>query len=248
MGVGLALSLCLYKPPLLLLIVPMLVVARKWRALVGFALGSSTLAGVSVLTVGWRGCRAYAQMLTAYPAYVSSKFVVFPKWKFVDLNNFLGLLLGSDIATRRIVWLVVVVSILPVLVCSWLMSSRCGPVRLMLVWAATLTWTLVMNIHTGYYDTILAVPGLVITADALHRCAGATGRALTPGFKCLLTLLYVVPWVSQHLARWTGFQPFTLILMAVGAYQLALVWSYGAECDIEDRPRLYEPTFVGVIR
>src|SRR5262249_50153647 len=44
---GLALSLCLYKPPLLVLMAPMLLFSRRFRALVGLILGLVSLTGIS---------------------------------------------------------------------------------------------------------------------------------------------------------------------------------------------------------
>ena len=243
-GAGLCLALCLYKPPLLVLLLPMLVITRRWRVLGGFAAGSLALAGVSLLAVGWRGCLVYAKLLIEYPDIINSELVIFPKWKFIDLNNFLGLLLGSRVGIRRIVWLVIVLAIVPFLVRLWWLSVKWGPDRRTLAWAATLTWTLVLNIHTGYYDAILAVPGLMITADVLYRRAGT----LSLGFKLLLALLYVVPWFSQHLARWAGFQPFTLILIALGSYQLILARRDLARDQAEDAPRFHDSTLVDEIR
>ena len=52
---GLLISFCLYKPPLLVLIVPLLIVARRWRILLGFITGAAGLAGISLLTFGWHG-------------------------------------------------------------------------------------------------------------------------------------------------------------------------------------------------
>jgi hypothetical protein len=222
LGLGLALSLCLYKPPLLLLILPMLVIARRWRALGGFAAGGSVLAGVSALAIGWRGCLAYFGYLATFSRAMHSGAVAFPSWKFVDLDHFLGQLAGVPAPYRVFVWVVVALAALPPLVRAWWVFDSAGPDRGMLTWSATLTWTLVLNAYIGVYDAILAVPGLLFVADALYRRAGASAKALTPGFQSLLILLYLIPWVSQHLARSTGFQPLTIVLVALGAYQLML--------------------------
>ena len=219
-ALGLCLALWLYKPPLLVLVLPMLVVARRWRALGGLAVGGLLLAGVSLLAVGWRGCLAYADHLTVFSRIMRAPSTVFPSWKFIDLDHFLDLLFRGNASVASIVWAAVALAMLPFLARLWWTFDRSGPDRRRLTWSATLTWTLVLNGYIGLYDAILAVPGLIITADVLYRCAGA----LTPGFKSLLALLYVVSWVSQHLARSMGFQPFTLVLMALGSYQLALAW------------------------
>ena len=241
---GLCLALCLYKPPLLLLVLPMLVVARRWRALGGFAVGGLLLAALSLLAVGWRGCLAYAGHLTTFARIMKAPTTAFPSWKFVDLDHFLGLLFGVNTSIQPIVWSAVALAVLPFLARLWWAFDRSGPDRRLLTWSATLTWTLVLNGYIGLYDVILAVPGLLITADVLYRRAGG----LTLGFKLLLALLYVVSWVSQHLARSTGFQPLTLLLMALGVYQLVLASSDAALPEIENRPRFYDPAVAGAIR
>ena len=197
---GLSLALCLYKPPLLVLVLPMLVAARRWRALGGFAVGGLLLAAVSLLAFGWRGCVAYAGHLTTFSQIIRAPTTAFPSWKFVDLDHFLRLLLGGNTSFQPVAWAVIALAVLPFLGRLWWVLDRSRPDRRMLTWSATLTWTLVLNGYIGLYDAILAVPGLFITADVLYR----RGGALTLGCKSLLALLYVVPWLSQHLAALNG--------------------------------------------
>src|SRR5262249_3995909 len=140
--------------------------------------------------------------------------------KFIDLDHFLGLLFRGNASLPSIVWVAVALAVLPFLARLWWTFDRSGPDRRMVTWSATLTWTLVLNGYIGLYDAVLSVPGLLITAGLPFRRA----RALPPRFKSVLALLYVVSWVSQHLALSMGFQPLTLVLMALGSYQLALAW------------------------
>jgi hypothetical protein len=227
LAVGVALSLCLYKPPLLLLVLPMLAIAHRWRTLGGLAAGGLVLAAVSVLGVGWSGCLSYLDHIASFSRIIHSGTVLFPNWKFIDLGHFLVQLPGMSAPFRAVVWVGMAIAALPRLARLWWTLDQSGQDRRMLILGATLTWTLVLNAYIGVYDAVLAVPGLFFVADTLYRLAGGTAKALTPGFQALLVLLYVVPWLSQHLARATGFQPWTIVLMALGAYQLALaaaVW------------------------
>ncbi len=104
-----------------------------------------------------------------------------------------------------------------------------------------------MNVYIGVYDAILIVPGLVITADAHWRCDQTTAMTSAPAFRFLLALLFVVPWISQHLARSLGFQPFALVLMGLGAYQLALAGRDVAGEEMDSRRRFRDATALGVI-
>ena len=57
-GSGAALSLCLAKPTLLILLVPMLLVGQRWRMVVGFGGGAGVVALASLMMIGWGTTRA----------------------------------------------------------------------------------------------------------------------------------------------------------------------------------------------
>jgi hypothetical protein len=220
---GLVLGLCLYKPTLLFLLLPMLLIGRRWRMLAGFALTALFLAGISLLAVGWKGCLDYADVLFGFARSTTGGGAALRTYKYVDLNSFLRMLFGADSRLRWGLFLIVVGPPLGVLAVAW---SRTGPVdgpRRQLTLASTLTWTLVANLYVGVYDTVLVVPAVLLALKALPSRPGGDGPALLPGFQALLVLLYVVPWVSPHLASWAGFQSYTLVLLALAVYLQAPV-------------------------
>lgn len=214
---GLALGFCLYKPTLLVLLVPMLVVARRWRMLAGFAITALTLAGISVLALGWQGCLDYARLLFGF-ARTTAGGGVLRTWKYVDLNSFLHLLLGDHGGLSRVLLLALAGPPLGLLAAAWWRLDRGCDAYRNLVWASTLSWTLVANLYVGVYDTLLVVPAALLGAGTLLRDQGGARPVLPPGFQVLLFLLYVSPWVSQHLANWAGFQLYTLVLLAFACY------------------------------
>jgi hypothetical protein len=59
------------------------------------------------------------------------------------------------------------------------------------------------------------------------------GTALVPAFRTFLVLLYVAPWFSQHAAMTIGLQPYTLILAALGAYQLRLARTLASSAELK---------------
>src|SRR5262249_39458080 len=99
----------------------------------------------------------------------------------------------------------------------WRLDDRNDAYR-HLVWASTLTWTVVANLYVGVYDSVLVVPAALLAAEALLRREGEAGPALPLGLQAWLILLYTVPWFSQHLARWGGVQPYTLVLLAFAVH------------------------------
>ena len=190
---GLFISFCLYKPPLLLLIVPLLIVARRWRIILGFVTGAAGLAGISLLTFGWRGCLAYAQLASEFSRLINSSTVGIRRWKYIDLNNFLGLLCGGQTPASVALWAAGVLAVIPWLARGWWDYGRCDPDQKTLLWATVLTWTLVLNIYVGAYDAILATIAALMTADVLVRRTGQIAGALGAGFREVLALLYLVP-------------------------------------------------------
>ena len=199
-AVGLALGLLLYKPTLLVWIVPAMIVGRRWKILLGIGVSAGLLAMAS----GWSGCVAYAHVLGDYLRMSVTTPTVFRIWKFVDLRSFLCQWLHG-----RAVMVVFAALVIPVglfLLKSWMRGER------RLLWAATLTATLVANVYVGIYDSVLMIPSLLLTWEVV-------GEELT----ALAVLAWVVPWFSF------GFQFYTLVLAAVCIYQLVLLRRFSLE-------------------
>jgi hypothetical protein len=226
-AVGAALAMCLFKLTLLVWVVPMLVVAGRVRALAGFALASLGLAAFSLLTVGPAGCLSYADLLRGYARDVTGQAPIFRTFKFVDIRAFFTLLLGGPSTLAQAASLVTALIGLPLLVSCWWAARRPGGDRRVLALGATFSWTAVFNLYTPVYDVALVLPGVILTADVLYRRGG--GRTLEPRFRGLLALLVLVPWVSQALALTIGFQPLTLVLLTLGAYQIGLARRVGRD-------------------
>ena len=223
MASGIALALCFYKPTLLILMLPMLVVGRRFRTLAGTAIGGVALATVSILMVGWEASVGYLQTLFNLSQMTSGTEDVFRTWKYVDILSFSRLLLGADNSLSLIIPALATLLLMPLLVRAWWTIDEGDEDRRDLVWASTIAWTLVLNLHLGIYDSILVVVSMLLTAGVLYRRAADSSAALDESFRWLLVLVYVTPLFSQHLARLIGFQPFTLILAAAAAYPLFLL-------------------------
>ena len=220
---GMALALCFYKPTLLVLLLPMLLIGRQFRALLGVAIGGTALAAVSILMVGWDSSLRYVQMLLNLSQMTSGADDVFRTWKYVDLMSFSRLLLGTESPFALVVVLVPTLIVGVLLIKAWWSIDDGGRNRRDLIWASTIAWTLVLNLHAGIYDSILVVASMLLTAGVLYERATDPSAALLGPFRWLLVLVYVTPLFSQHVARLVGFQPFTLILAAAAAYPLYLL-------------------------
>ena len=230
---GAALALCAYKPTLLVLIVPMLLLTRRTRTIAGMAIGGLGLGLLSFAAVGWEGCARYVRMLLFFADHSTSNATGLKSWKYVDVNSFARLLFPHS----SLRWLLVgaaVAAILPWLIRAWLRADRSRESAQRLAWAATITWTLVLNIYLGIYDVTMLVIAAFLATDVLLRDAAPARASMPDGHRWMLLALYVVPWVTQPLAKATGLQLLTLLLAAFGLRLLALLRQGNARPRIEE--------------
>jgi Glycosyltransferase family 87 len=220
---GLALGLMLYKPTLVILLLPMLVVARRWWTLLGVCLTGLFLSLISLVAAGKNICLSYMDALQGFTGTTTGTGMVRKDWKFIDLNFFFRNLFGEPTPLGRILVLTIAVAMLIFLFISWWNMDRGGESRRWLVWAGTVTSTMVVNVYMGIYDLILIVPAVLWTAEVFYRQPNRTASYF-PTFKLLVFLVIVLSWITQPLARVTGVQIITLVLLALAAFQLRLSW------------------------
>jgi hypothetical protein len=87
------------------------------------------------------------------------------------------------------------------------------------LWGLTITATVVINLYNGIYEATLVVIGIMILCHGCYRAGNVGARALPPALQMLLLWLYLIPWVSQPIARAINLQLFTLLLLALVVYQ-----------------------------
>jgi len=216
---GGALAFLAYKPTLLVLILPMLIIRRRRNLLCGFSIGMTGLALLSLFAVGWQGCHNYLKMLLLFLHTSTGAESALRSWKYVDINSFSRLLAGGGIWGRWAIVLMAAAAMLPLLFRVWTRAGRERENKQSLVWAITIAWTLVLNVYLAIYDTILIVTSVLIATDHLAR----KGVQHASGFRYLLALLYLIPLVTQPLARWSGIQLYTPALTAFGFYLVTLL-------------------------
>jgi hypothetical protein len=211
---GVALALCAYKPTLLFLIVPMLLLTGRWLTIVGLAAGNLVLAVVSYILVGWQGCKSFVNRLLFYGA-ASTIEEGLRSWKYVDINSFMRLLLPQHGQLRLILTALLVLLVIPFVVTFWWRFRNETHGRRL--WALTISCTPVLNIYMGIYDsTILVLAVLLLTAEFFRLGV----PPLPFGYKSLLLLLYLSPLFTQGIAMATGLQIYTLAVAAFGLWQL----------------------------
>jgi len=219
---GLALSACLYKPTLMVLFLPMLFVTRRFSTLLGFAIGAAILFLVTTCAEGTRVWSGYLAVLLNFGKSAAGMTPGSFRWllKYVDLNAFSALVpggrswLGLGMLVAYAVWAALW------LVRVWWKSAGAGKPVGTLVWATTVTWTLLLNVYSPIYESIFVVLGIVVTAAFLKNLPqGRLQRWFTP----LWLLIFACSWITKDLAQDWGFQILTVSLAALGMLQLAVL-------------------------
>lgn len=216
---GAALSLLTYKPTLLLLLIPMLLLTRKFKLLMGFLTGVLTLGLVATAAMGVQIWPAYFHLLNVFRhAANSSKYLL--RWQLVDLSSFsfavpggrslAGLWLLASAISVLAVWLFAIL---------WKSASDCRPVR-HLVWATTITWTLLLNVYVPMYDSVLLLIAIFLTIAALRDLEWIEAKKWTA---TLAGLIFASSYFSREIARVTRIQVVTILLLALGVGQLFML-------------------------
>ena len=217
---GIALGICFYKPTLLLTVLPLLVVGGRWKILLGMTVTGLALAGLSFAYVGWDVSLGYVNELLAFNKSTAGGELEIRSWKYVDLNNCLRLILPGQSWIRTPLLLLLLLLPFAVLATVWWKSSQQNDRFRQLLWAATLTWTPVLNLYFGIYDSILIVQSILITAAVVClRSTNATPLTHS-GLAYLFLAISIAPWFSQNLAAVTGVPIYTFLLVVLGIFQL----------------------------
>ncbi len=79
----------------------------------------------------------------------------------------------------------------------------------------TIAWTLLLNVYIPFYDCTLVVVPLLLLASAV---GGTSQLSRFPALQWLMLFIYVGAWFSQAIAQASGFQAYTVLLLALGIY------------------------------
>ncbi len=219
---GLALSILAYKPTLLLLLVPMLFVTRRFRTVAGFTTGVAALMLAGTAFGGINIWPVYAQFLRLFSQVTGmgaqSSLLLD---KFVDLNSFLQAIGGGRSTHEVAILALISISIGAVLaVLLWKSAKGSGPVQ-SLAWAITITWTLLLNIYVPMYDSVLVVLAMVLTLGAAKELEWS---AAVNWVGSLSVLTFAISWVSYEIARDHHVQLLSIAFAVYGLAQLYILY------------------------
>ena len=221
---GLALAMCLFKPSFFVLLVPMLLVSRRFRTLAGLATGGLMLV---LLTTAVEGPGVWPVFAKAMIGFGSGSFGNRKFMRFSLYTDLKSLSMMSDwwAGWRGSLGLAVCTCVVGFfLVQLWWKSAGHDKGLNALVWATTVSWTLVLNVYVPIYDTILVVLSAIITAGALRRFPSGS---LDRWFAICCTLVMATSWFTVELAARTGVQVLTPALIGFGVVEIVLAMRIG---------------------
>jgi hypothetical protein len=218
---GLALSVLTYKPSLLLLLIPMLFLTRRFKTLLGFMAGAAMLIAATTAFTGIQIWSAYAHILSQFGKVAGlngHSSLNLPK--FIDFNSFSYLFPGGRSWVGLAILFTVITTITAWLALLLWKSATGGRAVQYLAWASTLTWTLLLNVYVPIYDSILAVIAIILTLGALKqlKLSAAMGWAVF-----LSVLIFAVSWVTVPIAVSHQIQLLSILLGILGLGQLVLL-------------------------
>jgi hypothetical protein len=219
---GLALALLSYKPTLLLLLIPMLLVTRRFRTLFGFVTGAAALVLAATAFAGVQIWPIYARMLHEFgQAAGIGGASHLQLWKYLDLSSAFAAARGgrSGIATALLIT-IIGTGAAALAVLLWKSAARGRPAQ-WLAWAATLTWTLLLNVYVPIYDSLLVAIAVVLTLGALRDLGWSVASSWTV---FLALLLFAVSWKAESFAEAHGVQLLTIALVVLGSLQLLFLF------------------------
>jgi hypothetical protein len=214
---GLALGLATYKPSLMAIPVAMMLVAGCWRMLAGFGISSTLLVLGSIATGGVKVFQLWMVRMKVFAAIATTNEAILRRTKYVDLNSFFTILFGAS-SIERAIATVATSAAFVFLAWSWWRSRQQSHEVQRYLWAATLTWTLMINIYAPVYDTILLIPAAALVGHSLYGRSKRKEAAL----QLWLIALWLAPWVTQSWADYLRLQILTPVLGGFGYWALTL--------------------------
>ena len=99
-------------------------------------------------------------------------------------------------------------------------SANSGRPAQSLAWAATLTWTLLLNVYVPVYDAVLATIAVVLTMGALRELGW---RVATRWTIFLSVFICAASWETDAIAESHGIQLLSVMLAVLGLGQLYML-------------------------
>lgn len=222
LAAGATLALCCYKPTLLLLFGPFLLLRMNLRFLLGFAAGVSALLAVSLLA-STKAVFDWFRLISTYGRFASQGDTPWPDaWPLlIDLNHFVRRIYPSD--ARLSVFLAAAAFVGAVLLLAryWRRFDAATVEERQLTWAVTITSSLLANLYVTAYDSASIVAGALLTASVLWR--HRTEVRWTRRFYAIVAIVYATALIPAPVIAFLRVHLYTLAIAALAVFQYRLL-------------------------
>lgn len=159
---GIALSLLLIKPYMILIPLILLFWKKQWRTLQGVFLSTGFLIVISIFTVGWSGLYKYGELLFN-GLFAAENYSLFPQTE-PTLRGLLQLIAHSNSLYVIIIpFLIGIVCIGLLFTLTWKGSFDTTNSRFDMQWGILVIMIILTSIHTNYYElTLLLLPYIIL--------------------------------------------------------------------------------------
>lgn len=204
---GIALGFLFFKPPFLVALPLIFILARAWRPLLGLALAAAAQLAFTLAYFGPAVMRSYFRMLLSSALQPATTQLSLSAIQMHSLHSFWELLIPWPRAAS-VLYLLTALGVIGMAALIWKSSSS-----LALRFSALLLAAALVNPHLYIYDLLALVPIFLLLAD----WAFAHLQNLERMLPALLYLAFILPLFGP-ISRWTHLQ-LSVIVFA------ALLWS-----------------------
>jgi len=222
LAAGATLALCSYKPTLLLLFGPFLLLRMNLRFLLGFAAGLSALLAVSLLTSA-KAVLDWLRLISTYGRFASQGSTPWPDaWPLlIDLNHFVRRIYASNAGLSVFIAAAAFIGMFGLLVRYWRRFDAASLEEREVTWAVTITSSLLANVYVTAYDSASIVAGALLTASVMwqHR---KEGRWLAR-FYAIVAVVYLTALIPAPVIAYLRVHLYTLAIAALAVFQYRLL-------------------------
>lgn len=205
---GVALGLLFLKPPFLVAIPLIFILARAWRPLLGLVLSVIAQFGFTLAYFGPAVIRSYFRMLLASALQPGTTQLSLSSIQMHSLHTFWELLIPWQHAAAAL-YLLTAFCVIAGAAFIWKSCSS-----LALRFSALLLAAVLVNPHLYIYDLLALAPAFLLLADWIL----ADPENLKPWFPVLLYLAFILPLFGP-ISRWTHLQ-LSVIVFAILLWKL----------------------------
>ncbi len=222
LAAGAALALCSYKPTLLLLFVPFLLLRMNLRLLFGFAAGLSGLLAASLFASS-KAVLDWFELMFTYGRFASQGSTPWPDtWPLlIDMNHFVRRIYASGARLSVFIAAAAFVAVVLALARYWRRFDAATLEQRQLTWAVTISSSLLANLYVTAYDSASIVAGALLTTFVLWR--RPTELVWKRRFYAIVAVVYVTALIPAPVIAYLHVHLYTFAIAALAAFQYRLL-------------------------